>query len=122
MPGLRQLFHSKNDALVGGRERRRSHRHLVTSSSTVRCADSDHIGFIRDISRHGLFVYSDFVPAIGEVIQVAIGEDAKIPLRLLRFTGVVVRVDAPSIGTPIGIGLRISGCVPQLRGDEFWLS
>ena len=42
------------------------------ASGTVYFRENRHVGLIRDISREGLFVYTDFKPNIGDTLRVVV--------------------------------------------------
>ena len=93
-------LNGRSNTLVGAGERRSAKRHLVVHTSTIYWGDRRHVGLIRDVSRNGLFVYSDFAPAIGEELH--------IRLRRISCSGTVVRVESKPAGAAIGIAIRIA--------------
>ena len=53
----------------GWQKQRAASRTLVVLSATVHFQGKSHVGLIRDISRDGLFVYSDFLPKVGDIVR-----------------------------------------------------
>ncbi|HVZ18161.1 MAG TPA: PilZ domain-containing protein [Terriglobales bacterium] len=94
----------------GGWERQRaSNRTLVVVSAKVEFDGKSHIGLIRDISRHGLFVYSDFTPNLGDSMKVILRESNDSLTGGVSCLGQVVRVESKGAGTATGIALKIIG-------------
>lgn len=81
-------------------ERRRAERKLVVIGGTVQRGESKHPCLIRDVSESGLFLYSTFVPTLGEAIQVSLG--------FVVFQGCVVRVETKDFGAATGVGIRFT--------------
>jgi hypothetical protein len=92
----------------GWQKQRAASRTLVVLSATVHFQGKAHVGLIRDISRDGLFVYSDFQPRLGDGVRVEIKDRTDRSDRVLC-TGIVVRVEAKSAHSAIGIAVRING-------------
>ncbi|MGZ4815075.1 MAG: PilZ domain-containing protein [Terriglobales bacterium] len=87
-------------------KQRSASRTLVVVSATVHFQGKNHVGLIRDISRDGLFVYSDFRPKLGENLTIEITEKGGSDRVLCG--GTVVRVESKSAGSAIGIALKIT--------------
>ncbi len=92
---------------TGWPKQRAASRTLVVLSATVQFQGKGHVGLIRDISREGMFVYSDFTPKVGETVRVEIKEKDKSSDRVLC-SGTVVRVESKSSGAAVGIALKIT--------------
>lgn len=90
-------------ALSNGRDRRRSPRRLLMSSGTIRWAGKRHLGLVRDLSHGGIYIYSHFVPSVGDQIEVSlVGESSTSVVR-----GTVLRVLSPAPGAATGVAVRI---------------
>jgi len=92
---------------TGWPKQRAATRTLVVLSATVHFQGKNHVGLIRDISRDGLFVYSDFVPKVGDSLRVEIKDKNKSDDRVLC-SGTVVRVESKNSGAAVGIALKIT--------------
>ena len=103
----------------GEQERRKSERYRVSSSGTVYWVDDRHLGVVRDVSYDGLFVFSHFIPAIGEQIRVVI---VRSPLHNLCVEGSVIRVELECACGTTGIAISITSCEPKLQPDDLVLS
>jgi hypothetical protein len=115
MTGFRAILRARLGWLF--RDRRASKRRVIMASSTIFWTDHRHLGLIRDISDYGLFLYSDFTPAIGDKIRVQLKQGFGTTLTSFLFTGVVHRVGTPRAGAATGIAIRIVGCVPNFQVD-----
>jgi len=91
----------------GWQKQRAASRTLVVLSATVHFQGKSHVGLIRDISRDGLFVYSDFLPKVGDIVRVEIKDKRNASDRVLC-SGTVVRVESKAVGSAIGIALKIT--------------
>ena len=91
----------------GWLKQRAASRTLVVLSATVHFQGKGHVGLIRDISRDGLFVYSDFMPKLGDSIRVEIKDRGNGTSRVLC-CGAVVRVESKAAGSAIGIAVQIT--------------
>ncbi len=80
-------------------ERRRAERKLIVLGGTVQQGETRHPCLIRDVSETGLFLYSDFVPAVGEALQVSFGGGV--------LQGCVVRVEVKNFAAT-GIGVSVT--------------
>jgi hypothetical protein len=93
-------------------EERASTRVPLHLSGTVRIAAAElaeHLALIRDISFHGVFLYSNFKPPLGSSIQLSLS----LPLagRTVSITcqGKVVRTEE-STSSACGIAVRLDHC------------
>ncbi len=71
----------------------------------------EHVGFVRDMSAHGMFFYSDLRPTLGSQMEFVM----HLPERVLEAAVVscratVVRVEGHVAGAATGIALRIEEC------------
>lgn len=89
--------------LVGAREHRGFKRYLVLASRTITWAGIARLALIRDVSRSGLFFYSNFEPTVGDNIEVITGRGSRCSL----IKGAVVRVEPHAAGAAVGIAIRI---------------
>lgn len=87
-------------------KQRSASRTVVVLSAKVYCQGKSHVGLIRDMSREGLFVYSDFAPNLGESLRIEIRE--RNDRDVVSCTGTVVRVESKAAGIAIGIAVRIT--------------
>jgi hypothetical protein len=88
-------------------DQRRALRLLTTASAAVYFNDERHVGLVRDLSATGLFVYSDFTPAIDTELKLTIQlsrDDKKTALFICQ--GKVVRVESSINGAAIGIAVK----------------
>lgn len=90
------------------REHRISIRTLIVASGTVYFRENRHVGLIRDISREGLFVYTDFKPNIGDTLRVVVNGRNEASDQPVTCTGTVVRVESKATGAAVGIALKIT--------------
>lgn len=90
------------------REHRTAERTLVVASGLVYFQENRHVGLIRDISRMGLFVYSDFCPRVGDTLRVVVNGRNTGSDEPVTCMGTVVRVESKGAGAAIGIALKIS--------------
>jgi len=85
--------------------RRSSPRRSIHASAEVKCSavPGTHVGLVRDVSRHGIFFFSDFKPPIGSRLDLALaGADR------LSYQATVVRVEQVAPGAAPGIAARLS--------------
>ena len=71
----------------------------------------EHVGFVRDMSAHGMFFYSDVRPASGSQLEFIM----RLPQHTMDAAqvsckGVVVRVENHKPGAATGIALMIEEC------------
>jgi len=88
-------------------EQRRALRLLTTAPAVIHMSKERHVGLVRDLSATGLFVYSDFTPAIGAELKLTIRlsqDEKKTSLFICR--GSVVRVEDSRNGAAVGIAIR----------------
>ncbi len=98
-------------------EQRRALRLLTTAPAVIYLEGERHIGLVRDLSSTGLFVYSDFAPALDAELKLTIQlsrDDKKTSLFICK--GNVVRVENSGIGAAIGIAVRFSEA--SISGEE----
>lgn len=89
-------------------EQRNGDRRLTTMPATIIANGRRHIGLVRDLSESGLFVYSDFEPACGNLLQLTLKLKQVDGSNLnLECTGHVVRVEAAIIGAAVGIAVKL---------------
>ena len=62
-----------------------------------------HVGLVRDVSRSGIFFFSDFKPPIGSHLNLALAGRTQ-----LCYQGTVVRVEQVAPGAAPGIAARLS--------------
>jgi PilZ domain len=93
----------KTQSLVGAQDTRSCRRYLVLASRTITWGGGSHLALVRDISRSGAFVYSNFRPALGDNIEIVTGRGRES----CRITGAVVRVESHAAGAAIGIAIRV---------------
>jgi PilZ domain len=86
--------------MVGLAERRSSPRTFMVCGVRIYRGESRHVGLIRDVSNGGLFVYSDFAPAVGETLR--------LEFRSALFVGRVIRVEVKDSGAATGIAVVIT--------------
>jgi len=99
-------------ALMRGsqRDERRARRYLAMLPVVIRSHNSaqQHVGLIRDLSGSGLFVYSDFEPAYGTVLELLVRVSrTQSKTARVRCLGKVVRVEKGTHGAAVGIALEI---------------
>ena len=92
-----------------GIERRRLKRYVVQRVPvSIQAGPVGGVGYIKNVSKGGLFIRSDLLPAQGETVEVTI---EPIPERKITVTGVVCWTTAavpPEEGTPQpGFGIRL---------------
>ena len=88
-------------------EQRRALRLLTTASAVVYMNNERHVGLVRDLSSTGLFVYSDFTPAIGTELKLTIQlsrDEKKTSLFICK--GKVVRVEDSRNGAAVGMAVK----------------
>ena len=75
------------------------------ASAEVKCSavPGVHVGLVRDVSRHGIFFFSDFKPPIGSQLDVALAGTNR-----LCYQATVVRVEQVAPGAAPGIAARLS--------------
>lgn len=114
-------------ATVVDRENRRTSRLFVRLPASI-TLDSlphgEHVAFVRDISRRGIFFYSDFKPNDHECIAFVL-EYRNGPKNIkLQLSGSVVRVEQAAPGSAIGVAVRFD-CehdeVPRRSIRAHWL-
>lgn len=96
-------------SLVGARELRAFKRYLVLASRTITWSGISRLALVRDISRGGLFFYSNFEPAVGDNIEVVSSRGS----RCSRIRGAVVRVEPHAPGAAVGIAIRLHAPRPK---------
>jgi len=89
------------------RDQRIAERHFVVCCGTVYVGTEKHVGLIRDLSRYGIFVYSDFTPSLGETLQVVFTGQGREGASI-SCTGTVVRVETRAAGAAVGIALQVT--------------
>ena len=91
-------------------EQRRALRLLTTAPANVFMDGNRHIGLVRDLSATGLFVYSDFTPALGTELKftIRLSRD-KNKTAVFLCTGKVVRVEDSRNGAAVGLGVKFEG-------------
>ncbi len=73
----------------------------------------EHVGFVRDMSEHGIFFYSDLNPVPGSKIEFIMHlpqhsrQAAELSCR-----GIVVRVESHTPGAATGVAVRLDECNP----------
>src|SRR5919204_916127 len=95
---------------------RASARMFTHAAAEVRCASVPgvHVGVLRDISKHGIFLYSDFKPAVGTKLGIVLRstfgnrDDGGIFCE-----GVVVRVEQVRVGAAPGIAIQLIDKIPS---------
>ena len=71
----------------------------------------EHVGFVRDMSAHGMFFYSDVRPASGSQLEfVMCLPQHTMDAAQVACKGIVVRVESHKPGAATGIALRIEEC------------
>ena len=80
------------------------------ASAEVKCSavPGTHVGLVRDVSRHGIFFFSDFKPPIGSQLDVALGGTSR-----LCYQATVVRVEQVAPGAAPGIAARLAPHCPE---------
>ncbi len=73
----------------------------------------EHVGFVRDMSEHGIFFYSDLNPVLGSQIEFVM----HLPQHTMRpaelsCRGTVVRVESHAPGAATGVAVRLEQCNP----------
>lgn len=88
-------------------EQRRALRLLTTAPAVVYMDGERHIGLVRDLSASGLFVYSDFTPALDTELSLTIRlsrDEKKTAVFVCK--GIVVRVEDSKNGAAVGIAVK----------------
>ena len=92
----------------GWQKQRSTARTLVVLSATVRFQGRSHVGLIRDMSRDGLYVYSDFAPKMGDTLRIELRDRDGHFKNPAWCTGIVVRVESKGTGAAVGIAVKIT--------------
>ena len=94
-------------------EQRRERRLFVKLPVRLSLAGDaqEHVGFVRDMSTHGMFFYSNLTPALGSQMEFVM----HLPQHVFDTTavsckGTVVRVEGHVPGAATGIALLIDEC------------
>lgn len=73
----------------------------------------EHIGFVRDMSEHGIFFYSDLNPVLGSQIEFVMHlPQHTMQAAELSCRGIVVRVESHTPGAATGVAVRLDECNP----------
>jgi len=67
-----------------------------------------HVAMVRDMSRQGIFFYSDYRPSEGEEIEFVMKFPKWTNTAPIACKGIVVRVESPAPGAAIGIAASLS--------------
>jgi len=71
----------------------------------------EHVGFVRDMSSHGMFFYSDLTPALGSQMEFVMHLPQHVfDTAVVSCKGTVVRVEGHVPGAATGIALLIDEC------------
>ena len=71
----------------------------------------EHVGFVRDMSIHGMFFYSDLTPALGSQMEFVMHLPQHVSdSGLVSCKGTVVRVEGHVPGAATGVALLIDEC------------
>jgi PilZ domain len=101
---------SRRNALMTGtqREQRTAICYFVTVPVAIYADGVQHVGFVRNLSGKGIFVYSDFQPACGSTLRFTL-RIAKNTVKHVPgdFRGRVVRVETTGLGAAIGIAVAV---------------
>lgn len=106
---VRKRTSSARSHLVGQESRRKSLRSFAKLPGSIRIDSSphhEHVAFVRDISPHGIFFYSDFKPTSGEPIAFLLQYRKGANVTALHISGCVVRVEQVSPSSAIGIAVE----------------
>jgi hypothetical protein len=91
-------------------DRRKTKREFVQLPARIQVQSLDaswHVGLVRDLTRDGIFFYSDFRPSLGDSIKVMLkftGMKNSIPN---WYRGNVMRVEEGKAGASFGIALSL---------------
>jgi hypothetical protein len=66
-----------------------------------------HLGFVRDVSRRGIFFYSDFHPAVGDEIAFVMKFPTWTNVGPVVCRGEVVRVEQAAQQARVGVAARL---------------
>ena len=94
-------------------ERRCGQRFDLHVPVSLKLTSSQHesSGFTQDLSSRGAFVFTDFLLAQGEVVEITLVMPSEITLgesMRVRCQGTVLRVVQPSVGTMLGVAVHFS--------------
>jgi PilZ domain len=96
-------------------ERRKERREFVKLPVRLNLAgeEQEHVGFVRDMSTHGMFFYSDLKPTLGSKIEFVMHLPKSGTLaEEIYCKATVVRVESHEPGTATGVALRIDASDP----------
>jgi len=108
--GLHRLPHRNASTRGSQQNQGRARRYLAMLPVAIRIAGStrQHVGLVRDLSLSGVFVYSDFEPTNGSVLELVLrASRAQSNPAQVRCLGKVVRIEKGIHGAAVGIGLAI---------------
>jgi hypothetical protein len=86
------------------------------------CSGQRRLGLVRDIGDGGMYLYSDFAPAIGQRIDVTLSSGFGSAARSTSFSGTVIRVLSPCAGAATGIAIKTASGDPAVSISQFVLS
>ncbi len=71
----------------------------------------EHVGFVRDMSDHGIFFYSDLKPTLGSYIEFIMHlPQHTMDAANLSCRGTVVRVESHAPGAATGVAVHLDEC------------
>src|SRR3954451_6270035 len=94
-PKVNLLSLRRQAVMLGHHEQRLSDRNLVIAPAAIDVEGTSHVALVRDVSNSGIFVYSDFEPTCGAVIELTMQQKTESSERQnVALKGRVVRVEA----------------------------
>jgi hypothetical protein len=103
------------------RKNRRSRRQLIHSAAQISVpGDGEHNGIVRDLSPHGIFLYSNFRPAVGSDIAVAFTTRVGKEMVKIFTLAKVVRVQQVVSGAAPGIAAQFAKRIEYDFAPDTW--
>lgn len=105
---LNLLSLRRQAVMLGHHEQRLSDRNLVIAPAAIDVEGTSHVALVRDVSNSGIFVYSDFEPTCGAVIELTMQQKTESSERQnVALKGRVVRVEAGNSLSAVGIAVEV---------------
>ncbi len=100
-------------AMSANTQPRKEHRVFVKMPVRLNLAGDvrEHVGFVRDMSEHGIFFYSDLTPTLGSQIEFVmhLPQDT-MEAGELSCRGTVIRVESHAPGAATGVAVLLDEC------------
>ncbi len=100
-------------------EQRRSVRIFITAPVVIDTGRIRHVGLVRDLSGSGIFIFSDFEPKTGTLLNLSLTLPTETSDKVtMVYQGKVVRVEAGTSGAATGIAVEFESNPPKEKASR----